>query len=234
MVLRWGRTLLGRADASGESRCIRLRRRRDLESWSTVLLRRRVVGRLLNNLLHVLVLLLALIHEVTLNTSHRVVVRVDTWLAHDWSDDRLHVVLNLLLIHVLWSDWWSSKLLLLHAQIHALELLGGCLNVGKLLLETLLLLCEVHVGSYQLSIQVWIHLLLTMLVNQNLGRCENLLWYRVHLIVGVVIDLAIPVSLTKVVGRLGSAIRFLLGIDAASKTGVVLQLGRRSSRREGT
>jgi hypothetical protein len=107
--------------------------------------------------------------------------------ARDWSDDRLHVALDLLLlIQVLWGDWWGSKLLhLVATQVHALELLSGCLNVDELLLQSLLLLCEVHVGSYQLSIQVWVHLFLAVLINKDLRRSKNLLWNGVHLSISV-------------------------------------------------
>jgi hypothetical protein len=96
-------------------------------------------------------------------------------------DDWLHLVLDLLLlVKVLWRDWRRSKLLLhlvSHSQVHALELLGGSLNIGKLLLEALLLLRKVHVGSYKLSIQVWVHLLLRVLINVNLRWSKDLFWH---------------------------------------------------------
>lgn len=151
-----------------------------------MLLRWRVVGTLLNLLIHVLwVLLSAVVHEVALLTSHGVIVRVNARLgAHHGGDDWLHVVLDLLLlVHVLWSDWWSGELLL-HAgvQIHALELLSGLLNTDELLLETLLLLCEVHVCGDQLGVQVGVHLFLTMFIDVDLRWRKDLLCNWVHLL----------------------------------------------------
>lgn len=146
-----------------------------------------------------------LVDVVGLLASERVVDRVKTSLS-SWNsgDNWLHLllkVLNLLLILLVllsihgisWSNGWSSKvllLLLLHAvhsvQVHALELLSRGLNIDELLLKTLLLLGQIHVCSDQLSVQVWIHLLLAMLVDVDLWWSKNLLRKRIHLAVAVV------------------------------------------------
>ena len=172
------------------------------------------LGVLINGLTVVLLLLLsvlvrhALVDVVGLLASERVVDRVKPSLgAWNSSNNWLHLllkVLNLLLILLVLlpihgitrSNWWSSKvlllllLLLLHAvhsvQVHALELLSCGLNIDELLLKTLLLLGQIHVCSDQLSVQVWIHLLLAMLVNVDLWWSKNLLRKRVHLAVAIV------------------------------------------------
>lgn len=137
---------------------------------------------LLNLLVHVLGRLSAVIHEVGLLSSGRVKIRVDARLStNDWCDDWLHALLELLLLVRLRSDGRSNELLLSHTQAHALKLVCSSLNAHELLLETLLLLGEVHVGSDQLSIQVRIHVLLELLIDLNLWWGEDLLWNRVHL-----------------------------------------------------
>lgn len=172
----------------------------------------RIVDSLWHDLLiHIDILLRTVVHEVALLSGHGIVVGIDTRLStHNWSDDGLHVVLDLLLVHahILWGDRRRSKLLLhlvSHAQVHALELLSSCLDVHELLLQTLLLLCKVHVGGHELGVEIGIHLLLTVLINKDLWRGKNLLWYRVHL--AVVISLALTVAvLSAKVGSLWSTI----------------------------
>ena len=186
-----------------------------MESWCAWLLRWRVVH--LSNLsFHVLVLLRAVVYEVALLSGHGVVIRVNTRLGtHHWSNDWLHMVLDLLLlVHVLRGDRRRSKLLLhlvSHSQVHALELLGSSLDIGKLLLEALLLLCKVHVGSYKLSIQIWVHLILRVLINVNLGWSKDLLWHLIHL----AISAGLTVSVLEA-GSLGATVILLLGVDAST------------------
>jgi len=207
-----------------------------LESWCTSLLRWRIVDRLLHDLLvHVLVLLCALVHEVALLSSDWVVVRIDSRLStHHWCDYWLHLVLDLLLlIHVLWCDRRRSKLLLhlvSQSQVQSLELLGSGLHVDELLLQTLLLLCEVHVGSYQLSIEVRIHLFLAVLINEDLGRCKRLLRNGVHLTIAV--HLVISILLLGVAGSFRSTITLFVRINACTKPSIMLQLGGWSRRGE--
>lgn len=236
MILGRRLGLLWRANASGKHRSIRLWGWGDLESWGIRLLRRRVVGGLRHLVVHVLGLLRALVDKVALLTSHRIVARVDTWLrTHDWRDDWLHGALDLLLlIHVLWRDGWRSELLLhliSHTQIHALELLSRSLDVDKLLLETLLLLSEIHIGSNQLSIQVGVHLFLAVLINVDFRRSENLLRGRIHL---AVVHLVVSTLLAGKDGRFWPTVISLVSINACSKPGIMLQLRRWCSRREVT
>lgn len=181
-----------------------------------------------NLLVHELSLLGALVHEVTLLAGRRIVVRINSRLgSHHWCDDWLHIVLDLLLlIHILRCDRRRSKLLLhlvSHPQVQTLELLSSCLDIDELLLQTLLLLCKVHVGSYQLSIEIWVHLLLAVLINEDLGWCKRLLWNGVHLTI---------MQLVGVNGSLGSTIVLFVRIDASCKSSVMLQLGGRGRRGE--
>ncbi len=199
-----------------------------------------MIGRLLDNLLlKVLILLRTLIHEIGLLTSHGIEVGVYTWLStNDWSDDWLHAVLHLLrllLVHILRRDGRGRELLLhlaCHTQIHALELLSSCLDAHELLLESLLLLRKIHVGSNQLSIQVWIHRFLTVFINQNLRRRENLLWNRIHLTIVVDTHLIISILLIGEMRCLGSTVCLLLCIIDITLSDVVLLLRGRSGRRE--
>lgn len=201
-----------------------------MESWRPWLLGWRVLGSLW--LLDVLSLLSTLIHEVALLSGHRIVVGVDAWLSsHDGSDDWLHAGLDLLLVHVLWSDGRSGELLLLHishSQIKTTELLSGCLHVDELLLETLLLICEVQVGGHQLGVQVGVHLLLTVLINMDLWGSEDLLWNRVHL--ARLVGLVVPKLLAGVNTGLWTSVVLLVvvGVNATAETDVVLELGGRS------
>lgn len=59
-------------------------------------------------------------------------------------------------------------------EIQLLELLSGSLHASKLLLKSLLLLSQIHVGSDKLSIEVRIHLFL-LLFHCELGRSQDLL-----------------------------------------------------------
>lgn len=233
-LLRW-------ADASCERWSVRLWRWRDLESWGTVLLRRRIIGRLLDNLLlQILVLLGTLIHKVGLLARHGIVVRENTWLSSNHrGNDWLHVGLDLLLlVHVLWSDRRSRELLVhltSHTKVHSLELLSSCLDTHELLLKSLLLLCKVHVGSNQLSVQVWIHSFLAVLINEDLRWSKNLFRDRVHLTVVVDTHLVVVVSilLAKEIGCLWSTVCLSVCINASTQADVMLLLGWWSSRREG-
>jgi hypothetical protein len=106
--------------------------------------------------------------------------------------------------------------------------LSSCLDIDELLLQTLLLLCKVHVGSYQLSIEVWVHLFLAVLIYEDLGRCKWLLWNRVHLaIVHRVVSLLVGVE-----RGLWSTIAFIVCIDASCQSSVMMQLSGRGRRRE--
>lgn len=59
-------------------------------------------------------------------------------------------------------------------QVKLLELLSSGLNLAQLLLESLLLLGQIHVGCNKLSIQVGIHLLLSLVINGEFRRGKNL------------------------------------------------------------
>jgi len=59
-------------------------------------------------------------------------------------------------------------------EVELLELLSGGLHIPKLLLETLLLLSQVHVGSHELSVDVWVHLLVDLVVEHKLGGSQYL------------------------------------------------------------
>jgi hypothetical protein len=61
------------------------------------------------------------------------------------------------------------------AEVELLELLGSGLHAPKLLLEALLLLGQVHVGSDKLGVQVRVHVLLSLLINGELRGGQNLI-----------------------------------------------------------
>ena len=70
----------------------------------------------------------------------------------------------------------QGELLLLNLRVdsESLELLSGGLDVAELLLQALLLLSKIRVGSNQLSVHRRVHLLLHLGVELQLGRSKNL------------------------------------------------------------
>jgi uncharacterized integral membrane protein len=104
--------------------------------------------------LHVaVVLLVARVYDVLVLASHLIEDKVDTWLVGllDGSS-----VSKLLTIGVHLRSVWRVRVLLSTAHVHVAELLG-CQG-KELLLELLLPLSEVQLGSQQLSRNVGIHL----------------------------------------------------------------------------
>jgi hypothetical protein len=104
--------------------------------------------------LHVaVVLLVARVYDVLVLASHLIEDKVDTWLVGllDGSS-----VSKLLTISVHLRSVWRVRVLLSTAHVHVAELLG-CQG-KELLLELLLPLSEVQLGSQQLSRNVGIHL----------------------------------------------------------------------------
>lgn len=202
--------------------------------WRRIIL----VARLLL-VVRVSLLLRVLVHEIRLLSGDWIVDRVQARLSsHHWSNYWLHVVLDLLLVHAHVGSDGRGRELLLHvlahlAQIQTLKLLSSGLNIDELLLKTLLLLCKVHVGGNQLSIQVRVHLILASFVDMNLGRSEDLLRQRIHLTV-VVSSLSREARSSRRLWTAicGSSILLVVRIHAVLKTGTVLKLGRRSGGRE--
>jgi len=226
MILGRRRALLRRRDAANGAV---VRWWRDLEARSARLLWRGIVIHVDLSLLALHIGLLGiLVNVVGLLPSHWVIDRIEAWLSsRHRSNDWLHILLRLLIHGEAGSDWRGSKLLLhltTHiAQIHALELLCGSLNVDELLLQSLLLFCQIHIRSDQLSIQIWIHLFLAMLIDMNLGRGEDLLRQRVHLAV-VVAELlggerGADGSLRSSISR--PSILLIVRVDAAVKASVL-------------
>jgi hypothetical protein len=117
--------------------------------------------------LHVaVVLLVARVYDVLVLASHLIEDKVDTWLVGllDGSS-----VSKLLTIGVHLRSVWRVRVLLSTAHVHVAELLG-CQS-KELLLELLLPLGEVQLGSQQLSRNVGVHL---AIVELELGRGEDL------------------------------------------------------------
>jgi len=118
----------------------------------------------------------------------------------------LHVTKVLLLLFV------DSHLLLSKvrvAEVELLKLLRSCLNIPKLLLEALLLLGKVHVGGNKLGVQVGVHLLLSLIVERQLGRSQNLV--NSVLLVHHVLVLVLLDSILGESGLGGAVVHGLLG-----------------------
>ena len=193
----------------------------------------------------ILILLGSLIHEVALLTSHGVVDAINAGLVGHRLDDRLQPVLQLLIVKTHAGCYWRYRRLdvsLLLAEVvidvHLLELLSSGSNVDELLLQTHLLLCQVLVGSHELSVQIWIHLRVTLIsYNRYRWGCQNLLGEGVHLTIA-----AHAVAVVGAAGKIGASGRlwhatarlYILrsSISAALEPKVLLDQGWRSGSGE--
>lgn len=181
----------GRQGRDLARRLVALRRRAAAEADGLVLGRRRHLNTGSTGLLDLLVeLLLVLVGEhgghgllgvgrlglgshvvnVVL-AGHRVVVDLLS-LAHGSLEAELLLHVAELLLLLVDGDLLLSELGVV--QVELLELLGSGLDVPKLLLKTLLLLSQVHVGGDELGVEVGVHLL-GLLVEGELGRSQDLI-----------------------------------------------------------
>lgn len=101
-----------------------------------------------------------------------------------------------------------SKLVV--ADVELLELVGSGLDAPELLLEPLLLLSQIEIGSHELGIQVGVHLLLELLIHGELRGGE-------HLVNSVLLSHHVLVSLLLLLAvlgesRLGSIVGVALGV----------------------
>ena len=120
-------------------------------------------------------LLHSLVEEVVDLATHGVVHRVKTGLIWNRLDDGLESLLKLLIVETHAGCHRKLAILLLLAEVHLRELLGGGRHVDELLLETHLLLSEVLVGSAKLFVNTWIHLAIGRIItNVNLGWSKYL------------------------------------------------------------
>jgi len=178
-ILGWRVGLLRRRSAARTPRAgVALVGRRDMEHWSINLgrrsseagsWRRRRVRQTRHTILslHVaVVLLVARVNDVLVLASHLVEDKVDTRLVGllDGSG-----VSKLLAIGVHLRSVWRVGVLLPTAHVHVAELLGR--QSKELLLELLLPLGEVELGSQKLSRNVGVHL---AVIELELGRGQDL------------------------------------------------------------
>lgn len=103
-----------------------------------------------------------------------------------------------------------SKLVV--ADVELLELVSRGLDAPELLLEPLLLLCQIEIGSHKLGIQVGVHLLLELLIHGELRGSEHLVnsvLLSHHALVGLLLLLLLAVLGES---RLGSIVGVALGV----------------------
>lgn len=172
---RWGKRSVvlneGRLVASGRSRVAvdvlrRVAMGRDLQAGSRA--RALLLLRLLELVKELVAQLASLVNVISLLTSSRVDVGVDSRLLLLSGQGSLLLLQQLLLV--------QSLVCLLSIQVHGIQLLLSRSQVVKLLLEHLALLGKLHVLLDQASVQIGVHVTINnLLIDVDLRGSQNLL-----------------------------------------------------------
>lgn len=167
-----------------------------------------------------------LVKEVRRLASHGVVNSVKTRLIRHRVDDRLHAVLELLIVHTRLRRQRGGGHLLLTIQMHPPELRRGGSDIHELLLKLLLPLGEIEVRRHKIAVSLRVHLSMFLHPKAHGRRGKDLLRRRVHLAAVVAVVLHIPIT-AKACG--GGRLRcFLSPMRVVVETVMSLVIGSRS------